>query len=376
MVKICHIISGFFRNDTRIFDKQCKSLLKEGYDVCILTNDGIHDEIKDGIKIYSSDKFYQKRLSTILKAKSIFIEKAIEINADIYQLHGPELIPLGLRLKKLGKIIFYDAHEDLPRQILEKGWIPVLFRKPLSIASELYLKYSLRKFDEIFSVTPHIVDKLKKLTDSVTMVTNYPIIDHNDTLSFNEYILRENIICYSGTVYLGSNQEYIINAIANIDNIDNINYHIAGYIDEEYYKTLSTVCSLQKVTFLGRIAKTQMREFYQKAVVGLAIHDYAHNLGHKVGSLGSTKFFEYMKVGLPIICSDFDLWSEIIKKYNCGICVQPNNIEQIESAIRFILEDKEKAYEMGQNGKNAILTEFNWSAQERIYLKVFSKYCF
>ena len=127
---------------------------------------------------------------------------------------------------------------------------------------------------------------------------------------------------------------------------------------------------------LGRIAKTQMREFYQKAVVGLAIHDYAHNLGHKVGSLGSTKFFEYMKVGLPIICSDFDLWSEIIKKYNCGICVQPNNIEQIESAIRFILEDKEKAYEMGQNGKNAILTEFNWSAQERIYLKVFSKYCF
>lgn len=372
MKKVCHILSGFFRNDTRIFDKQCKSLLKEEYEVSILTNDGIPDEVKDGIKIIACSTYYRKRLKVIINAKSVFIDKAIEIDADIYQLHGPELIPLGLALKKLGKKVFYDAHEDLPRQILEKGWIPAIIRKPLSIASEWYLKYTLKKFDELFSVTPHIVDKLKMITDSVTMITNYPIVGQIDSFGIDDYCHRENIICYSGTVYHGSNQEYIFNAISNIENVK---YHIAGLIDEVYYQKLFALSSFRKVTFLGRIPKSEMRGFYQKAIAGLAIHDYAQNLGYKKGTLGSTKLFEYMEAGLPIICSDFDLWKEIITKYNCGICVQPNNNKQIAAAIRFLLENKEKAYEMGQNGKNAILKEYNWGEQEKTYLNVFRKYC-
>ena len=43
--------------------------------------------------------------------------------------------------------------------------------------------------------------------------------------------------------------------------------------------------------------------------------------------------FEYMAAGLPVICSDFELWKEIIEKNNCGICVNPNNIVEISNAI-------------------------------------------
>ena len=136
MKTVCHIISGFLRNDSRIFYRQSKSLHKHGFNTIILTNDGLGNEVIDGIKIISLNHNSNSRLKDIFYAKEYFKEHALKIIADIYQLHGPELIPLGLYLKKNNKIVFYDAHEDLPRDILEKESIPFIFRSLISFITE------------------------------------------------------------------------------------------------------------------------------------------------------------------------------------------------------------------------------------------------
>jgi hypothetical protein len=53
-------------------------------------------------------------------------------NGTVYHFHDPELIPAGLALRLLGKRVIYDAHEDLPRDILFKNWIPRRLRGPVS----------------------------------------------------------------------------------------------------------------------------------------------------------------------------------------------------------------------------------------------------
>ena len=88
--------------------------------------------------------------------------------------------------------------------------------------------------------------------------------------------------------------------------------------------------------------------------------------------MGNNKIFEYMEAGLPVICTDFEMWkNNIIDKYNCGICVEPGNQEQLKDAITVLVSDHEKAYQMGLNGRNAVLNEFNWVTQEKILLEIY-----
>jgi glycosyltransferase involved in cell wall biosynthesis len=92
-----------------------------------------------------------------------------------------------------------------------------------------------------------------------------------------------------------------------------------------------------------------------------------------MGTLGINKLFEYMLFGLPVICTDFTLWKEIMDKYKCGLYVNPNNSEEIANAIHYLIEHKNEAYRMGQNGRKAIFEEFNWKSQERTYLGIVEK---
>nr|WP_294811011.1 glycosyltransferase [uncultured Sphingomonas sp.] len=369
MSSVCHVISGYFRNDARVFLRQCKSLHNNGFDVTILTNDGAPDEISDGIRIFDCKNPWP-RWKTLLWAKQQFLQKALEIDADIYQLHSPELLPLGLALKKVGKKVVYDAHEDMPRHILEKEWLPYFSRKVISIAFEKYMLRALRDYDDIISPHSHVVASFRERLDKGVLIANFPLVAENWYFDQKEFIARGNVLCYSGTVYAYSNQEETVAALGAFEDLE---YRIAGYIDEEHGKRLFAMPNGHKVKFLGRLSRSDLHEFYRTSLIGTVIYDYKLNLGDRLGSYGTNKVFEYMEAGLPFICTDYILWKDIIDRYDCGVCVPPGKPDEIEAAIAFLLEDRERTYRMGQNGRKAVLAEFNWSTEEKKYVALFRR---
>lgn len=370
---ICHITSVHNRYDERIFRRQCVTLSDSGYRVILLVNDGGCDEILHGVNIISVRKEFNNRLLRLIFIRGIIYKKAINIDADIYQIHDPELIPVGLKLLKRGKKVIFDSHEDFPAQILEKTWIPLPFRKLVSKMAYLYYKFYLKKYSAVLSVTPHIVNKLASLGANTHMITNYPIIvDSNlDVFSIQDYLSRSNNLIYTGTVYPSSQQELVLDSLEEIDQVD---YTIVGTICSKDFLKLQSHKSWEKVNFIDFVPKIKLKSIYSNATIALCIFQYSPNLGFKLGTLGSNKLFEYMLHGLPLICSDSKLWKEkIIDKYKCGICVNPYDKNEIVNAINFLKDNKNIAYQMGVNARNAVIQEFNWASQVKDYLNLINR---
>jgi len=112
MHKIIHITSVHARYEIRTFLKECVSLANHGYAVSIVLADGNGDEVKNGVQIIDAGVNSTNRLLRMTRTASKVYKKAKELDGEIYHFHDPELLPVGLRLKKRGKKVIYDVHED------------------------------------------------------------------------------------------------------------------------------------------------------------------------------------------------------------------------------------------------------------------------
>lgn len=72
-----------------------------------------------------------------------------------------------------------------------------------------------------------------------------------------------------------------------------------------------------------------------------------------------------MSMGSPVIITKYPYAEKMIQKYNFGIAVNPDNVDEIVEAINFLVDNPDKSKEMGENGRRAVLEEFNWGIEEK-----------
>lgn len=368
MKHICYLSSSIQRDDVLIISRQGVSLVSNGFKVSYMVTDNKEDEIHNGIKILSTGYSPSSRFKRMLFSSRYLYKKAIDQHADIYQISEPELIPLGLRLIKRGYKVIFNMREDYPSLILRKYYIPRIFRKLISKIIENYMKRSLKKFNAVFSVTPDLVNitKSKWKCKNSYLLANFPLVNKDFNLSYNEYVKRGDVICYIGTIYNISRQELIFEIL---ENYPKIQYIIAGKFWGKYGDQLKSLPYWKHVEFIDGFKISEMPSIYARASISNVLRDFSYTSTPN-GSLGVLKIFESMEAALPIICSDVPVYRQMIEKYKCGICVDPNNKEQIENAIRFLINNKNIAYQMGQNGRRAIIEEYNWNSQAILYIEV------
>lgn len=366
--KICHFTTGHDAHDARIFQKQCRTLSASGYDVHLVVPVG-ESEVIENVSIWSAGtKHYSRLVRIFYKGRAVY-KIARAVDADIYHFHDPELIRFGIKLKKIGKKVIYDSHEDTPADILNKDWIPRFLRK---LVSKLYAKYeagAARRFDAVVSVTPHVVERFKCVNSNSHLITNYPIVDELPPLGTPATDERQKNICFVGRVCAESMQKNIIEAMSEVDGI---RYVLAGPADNEYLDELKALNGWDRCEYHGPIKFSAAPEFVSRAIAGLQVTDYIANFGYNIGSLGNTKMFTYMMAGLPVICTDMVLWQQLIDENDCGLCVNPRNTSEIASAIKFMRDNPVRAAEMGMNGRKAVVEKFNWSTQVPVLLALYA----
>jgi glycosyltransferase involved in cell wall biosynthesis len=340
----------------------CKSLALSTYNVSLVVADGKGDEVKDGVSIIDVGATIGGRLSRMTKTCSRVFEKAKELDGDIYHVHDPELIPAGLKLKKLGKKVIFDSHEDLPKQILSKSYLNKISKIILTKIFAWYEYWSLPKFDYLIAATPFIRDKLLKINPNTVNINNFPLLNE---LKISSWTHKENAVAYIGGI---SEIRGIKEVILALSYTQNVCLNLVGNFSENIFEEKIKKCeSWLKVNKLGFLNRQQVSEVLDKSHAGIVTFLPAPN--HI--NAQPNKMFEYMSVGLPVIASNFSLWREIIEGNECGICVDPLNPKAIGDAIQYLIDNPQEAEQMGKNGRKAVEQKYNWLIEEKKLLTLY-----
>ncbi len=371
-MKICHVTFDHSWFDMRVFKREALSQKEAGYEVIQVCGDTIASGMKEGVEVicYADHKLSQRDRIKLLYSNKKLVEYLISLDADIYQIHDITLLEVGKKIKNRGKHLIFDCHENyldsVPENLAKKTKLPIsLFRKLL----KWYFKKVISGFDTVFSVSPNMVDALKQFNERTYMVSNFPSI--KNYVQPNA-VPKDNFFVFQGTVYSISNQGPTVKALSLLES--EVRYKVIGTLFDEQRKEIEVNDVKGRVDTIGWMEKEKLDEIMQKALCGIVILDYSAACCYKEGQLGSNKIFEYMLCGLPVICTDYKLWKEmIIDKYHCGICVEPGNVEQIKGAMQWIINHPNEAIEMGQRGREAVLSEFNWENGLKNYFSYYKQ---
>lgn len=147
-----------------------------------------------------------------------------------------------------------------------------------------------------------------------------------------------------------------------IEPLDGVKVIIAGYSDffgdiiEEIKDWEMKMPN--KIQFIGEISHAEVLERSAKADALFVLRD-SQVLVNKY--ICGSKILESMMCARPIIVNKGTSTAKIVKKQNCGVIVDANNVEEIRKAITELKADRFMCDQLGKNGRKAYERLYSWN---------------
>lgn len=352
-------------DDSRVLHKEAASLAKAGYEVELhAVADFTHNEVQ-GVQIYGVER--RSRFKRLYNGYELY-KRALKSDADIFHFHDPELLPWGVLIgRKTGKPVIYDVHEDLPKQIYTKPWIPSKLRGVVSKVVKVVEKGLAKKLSAVVTVAEPIVGHFReKGIKRVSLIKNYPLLVPQVEKQTDDV---NRILYVGGISYLRGYRE-MVQMMDFIPESCNAELHVIGpmqFIKEEDRDVEQL--KKKRIYLHGRIPFDDVQKWYAKGKVGLVclhpIENYLHSL--------PIKLFEYMSQGVPQVVTDIPLWKSIMETSQSGFTVDAYNPEEIAKRVTQILQDEPLYQKLSTNSRKAYEAHFNWQTEEKKLLSLYEE---
>lgn len=364
---VVQLTSAHRRYDTRIFVKECCSIAKSGHTVSLVVADGLGNETKNGVHIYDVGK-PKGRIERGIKFAKKVVAKGLELDGDIYHFHDPELLLNISSIKKKGKKVVYDVHENIYSQIKYKYYIPKPLRSLISSSYKLIERSILSKnIDLVVAVNPPVKSLYTGFDIPVIEARNFPSLTEFDLDKSKTELKEDPYLVYIGGLTEARGITQMVKSLEYMP--ENIRLKLGGPFDSKVYEEkIKNMPGWKKVDYLGYVNRDDVTRVMAGASIGLVLLQPVENYINAY----SVKMFEYMASGIPFVGSNYPLWKELIDKYETGIYVDPTDPKAIAEGVMHLLENQEESKRFGENGKKAVLSEYNWENEEKTLLEAYA----
>ena len=356
--RIVHLTSVHNALDNRVFEKECVSLAEAGFDTALVVPDDGPDRVVRGVRVLTLPK-PKSRLARMTRTASRVIDRGLAEDADLYIFHDPELIPHAVRLKRRGKPVIFDVHEDYVTSIAKGHWLPKPIARAVAGAYDGFERLARHAF------TTTIAERYyaRRFPEAVPIL-NYPRLDQFGAI-MDQPIQPPPThprLLYTGTLIVDRGGLIYADLARTMADAE---LHLIGWAQRRTVEAMRERAgeAAQRLTFEGietRLPFSRIVAAYGEAwTCGLAVMPETEHYREKE----LTKFFEYMAAGLPILASDFPVWKNLIEGQGVGLCVDPTDPDAIVAKIRWLVAHPEEAHAMGERGRAAVRSTFNWGRE-------------
>lgn len=353
--RVAHVTTVHAAGDVRILHKESRTLSEAGYSVTLLAPAG---EFPDGGAVTIQPVVVPaSRWGRTTVGMWRAFRAARATKAAIYHLHDPELLPMGLLLQALGGRVIYDAHEDLPRDILAKPYLLPWLRPVVSAMAAGVEWVAGRVLSGVVAATPPIARRFPQAR--TTLVMNYPRLEEFAAPGAVPHAHRAPRVLYLGGVTETRGAREMLRAMEQVA-VPGAELLLAGRIaPPALAASLAGMPAWSRTRAVGHLSRPDVHSALASARVGLVLlHDTpAYRESYPV------KLFEYMAAGLPVVVSDFPLWRELVAGPEAGLLVDPGDATAAGAAISWLLDHPAEAQAMGDRGRAAVEQAHHWHGE-------------
>ncbi|RAJ97567.1 glycosyltransferase involved in cell wall biosynthesis [Larkinella arboricola] len=300
----------------------------------------------------------------------VVLWKTLRLRPALIHVYSSEFLPFAYVYRLLGAAVIYEVQENLYKKIhlkkQNRGWL-------LQWAFRFFDRLAWRHFSVIFTEHGYLTT-YTQLARPYAVIYNYPVLPFMETFRRPYRKPTDPIeFFYIGLLSFERAIETLLEGLALLKtDYPDFKVHLFGrcMCTQTELESIPAYHNLREnLIFYGYTDQAKALAYAAKSVCGLAllkpVGDYPESY--------TTKMFEYMALGLPVITANFQLYRDVVEKHQCGFCIDPTDPRVFADRMRYLIEHPQEAAEMGRRGRRATELDYNWQTEGKKLLNLYRK---